>query len=79
MPHRLYPAGYHVDPLLPLPFLGLAYQKNSLNLYHMGLYAVPDLLKRFQTEYAKVVPTKLDMGKSCIRFKKYNTIPYALI
>lgn len=79
VPHNLYPAGYHCDPKQPLPFAGLASQKNSINFYHMGLYANPTLLKWFQTEYPKHCKTKLDMGKSCVRFKKPEDIPYKLI
>lgn len=79
IPHTLYPDGYHCDPKLPLPFMALAAQKNSINFYHMGLYADADLLQRFQDAYAKQVINKLDMGKSCIRFKNYAQIPYALL
>lgn len=79
VPHKLYPAGYHCDPKLPLPFLGLASQKNSINLYHMGIYADPKLYDWFVKEYAKKVTGKLDMGKSCIRFKKPEQIPFDLI
>jgi hypothetical protein len=79
IPHTLYPAGYHCDPKLPLPFMALAAQKNSINFYHMGLYADLGLLEWFQKEYAKVVSNKLDMGKSCIRFKNYAQIPYILL
>ena len=79
IPHTLYPAGYHCDPKLPLPFMALAAQKNSINFYHMGLYADLGLLEWFQKEYAKVVSNKLDMGKSCIRFKNYAQIPYTLL
>lgn len=79
VPHSLYPAGYHCDPKLPLPFMGLASQKNSINFYHMGIYANPELLKWFTEEYPKHVKAKLDMGKSCMRFKKPEQIPYELI
>lgn len=79
VPHSLYPAGYHCDPKQPLPFISVASQKNAISLYHMGIYADPELLKWFQDEYARVVPTKLDMGKSCVRFKKAEQIPYELI
>lgn len=79
VPHSIYPKGYHCDPKLPLPFLSFASQKNFIALYHMGLYANPKLLEWFTSEYAKRVPTKLDMGKSCIRFKKPDQIPYDLI
>jgi hypothetical protein len=79
VPHSLYPAGYHCDPKLPLPFAGLASQKNSINFYHMGLYANKELYDWFVGEYPKHSKQKLDMGKSCIRFKKPDDIPYVLI
>ncbi|MGC4018976.1 MAG: DUF1801 domain-containing protein [Muricomes sp.] len=79
IPHSLYPAGYHVNPKEPVPFIALAAQKNYIALYHMGLYAFPDILEWFKTQYSKQVKTKLDMGKSCIRFKKPDMIPYELI
>ena len=79
VPHSIYPAGYHVDQSLPLSFISLASQKNNISLYHSGLYVFPDLLAWFESEYALRVKTKLDMGKSCIRFKNMKTIPYDLI
>ncbi len=79
VPHTIYPAGYHCKPEEPLPFAGIASQKNSINFYHMGIYANPELLKWFVTEYPKHSNQKLDMGKSCVRFKKFNEIPYKLI
>jgi uncharacterized protein YdhG (YjbR/CyaY superfamily) len=79
VPHELYPKGYHVNPDLPLPFINLASQKNFIALYHSGIYASDDLLEWFKEEYAKQVPTKLDMGKSCIRFKNVKNIPFDLI
>ena len=79
VPHSLYPAGYHCDPKLPLPFLSIASQKNFIAIYHMGIYADPVLLEWFTSEYPKHVKTKLDMGKSCIRFKKPELIPFELI
>ena len=79
VPHDLYPSGYHVSPDLPLPFISIASQKNFVALYHMGIYSSEELLTWFQEEYAKRVPTKLDMGKSCIRFKKIENIPYDLV
>lgn len=79
VPHSLYLAGYHCTPELPLPFAGLASQKNAVTFYHMGVYANPVLLKWFTDEYAKAGVGKLDMGKSCIRFKKPENIPYKLI
>ena len=79
VPHTLYPAGYHCDPKLPLQFVSVASQKNFIALYHMGIYANPELLNWFVSEYPKHCKAKLDMGKSCIRFKKMDDIPYKLI
>jgi uncharacterized protein YdhG (YjbR/CyaY superfamily) len=79
VPHSIYPNGYHCDPKQPLPFYGFASQKGSVNIYHMGIYADKELHDWFVNEYPKHVKTKLDMGKSCIRFKKLDTIPYELI
>jgi uncharacterized protein YdhG (YjbR/CyaY superfamily) len=79
VPKSTYPAGYHCDPKLPLPFLSIANQKNFIAVYHMGIYANPELMEWFVAEYPKHVKTKLDMGKSCIRFKKMETIPFDLI
>lgn len=79
VPHSIYPDGYHCDTSLPLPFMNIASQKNSINLYHMGIYAKPDLLDWFVAEYPKYSKRKLDMGKSCIRFKKIEEIPMELI
>ncbi len=79
VPHSIYPAGYHCDPKQPLPFVGIASQKNFIAFYHMGIYAMPELLKWFVEEYPKHSTAKLDMGKSCVRFKKPEHIPYKLI
>ncbi len=79
VPHSIYPNGYHVNPKLPLPFLNLASQKNFIAVYHMGMYAKKELLDWFVTEYPKHCKRKLDMGKSCVRFKKIEEIPYQLI
>ena len=79
VPHTLYPAGYHCKPIEPLPFAGIASQKNSINFYHMGIYSDPKLLNWFVSEYPKHSKQKLDMGKSCVRFKKLGEIPYTLI
>jgi len=79
VPHTIYPKGYHCNPKEPLPFAGIASQKGSINFYHMGIYADPVLLKWFQAEYPKHSKQKLDMGKSCVRFKKLDDIPYKLI
>jgi len=79
VPHSLYPPGYHCNPKDPLPFMGIASQKHFVAIYHMGVYADQELLNWFVQEYPKHMKTKLDMGKSCIRFKNMNQIPYALI
>ncbi len=79
VPHSIYPEGYHCTPKLPLPFISIASQKNFIAFYHMGIYAMPDLLKWFIKEYAKQNTLKLDMGKSCMRFKKQEDIPYKLL
>lgn len=79
VPHSIYPKGYHCDPKLPLPFLSIASQKNFIAVYHMGMYADKNLLDWFVAEFPKHSKYKLDMGKSCIRFKKLDQIPYSLI
>ncbi len=79
VPHDIYPDGYHCDPKLPLPFMSFASQKNSINFYHSGIYANPELHDWFVKEYPKHCKRKLDMGKSCVRFKKIDEIPYELI
>jgi hypothetical protein len=79
VPHSIYPSGYHCKPSEPLPFAAIASQKNTINFYHMGIYADPELLNWFVAEYPKHTKQKLDMGKSCIRFKKFDDIPYKLI
>lgn len=79
VPHSKYPMGYHCDPKMPLPFLNIASQKNFIAVYHMGVYSNPKLLKWFTDAHAKASSKKLDMGKSCIRYKKPEDIPYELI
>lgn len=79
VPHSVYPDGYHCDPKTPLPFMSFASQKNSVNLYHSGIYAKKELYDWFVNEYPKHSKRKLDMGKSCIRFKKLDDIPFKLI
>ena len=79
VPYSMYPNGYHCDTTLPLPFIGVANLKSSISLYHMGLYTDSGLLSWFESEYPKYSHAKLNMGKSCIRFKKFNEIPYELI
>ena len=79
VPHSIYPDGYHCKPEEPLPFMSFASQKNSVNLYHSGIYAVPEIHDWFVKEYPKYSKRKLDMGESCIRFKKLDEIPFDLI
>lgn len=79
IPHSVYPDGYHCNPELPLPFMNLASQKNFVAVYHMGMYAKKEILNWFTSEYPKHFKHKLDMGKSCVRFKRIDDIPYKLI
>jgi hypothetical protein len=79
VPHSIYPKGYHSTPKLPLPFINLASQKNFIALYHMGIYTRKELLTWFTEKYTEQTKLKLDMGKSCIRFKNIDKIPYELI
>jgi uncharacterized protein YdhG (YjbR/CyaY superfamily) len=78
VPHQLYPAGYHCDPKQPLPFAGLASQKNYMAVYLMSVYQDPALLKWFTDAY-KASGKKLDMGKCCVRFKKLENLPLDVI
>ena len=79
VPHKLYPKGYHCNPTLPLPFINVASQKNHIAIYHMGLYASKEVLSWFETEWGKYSAKKLEMGKSCLRFKKAEEVPLKLI
>jgi uncharacterized protein YdhG (YjbR/CyaY superfamily) len=79
VPHSIYPNGYHCDSKLPLPFMNVASQKNFIAFYHMGIYGNPELMNWFVSEFPKYSKAKLDLGKSCIRFKKMNDIPFELI
>ena len=79
VPHSIYPEGYHCNPDQPLPFMNLASQKNFIALYHMGVYGNKKLRDWFAEEYAKQDIGRLDMGKSCIRFTRFDKIPYKLI
>jgi hypothetical protein len=78
VPHSLYPAGYHCEPKLPLPFINIASQKNFISIYHMGLYALAEEMEWFVRNYPLYTSAKLDMGKSCIRFKQASQIPFEL-
>lgn len=79
VPHAIYPDGYHCDPKAPLPFMNLASQKNYIAVYSMVLYAKQGLMDWFVEEYKKQCKHKPDIGKSCIRFKRMNDIPFDLI
>lgn len=79
VPHETYPAGYHCDPKQPLPFMGIASQKNHIAVYAMCLYGNVDQLEWFRAEWPKHSKKKLNMGKSCIRFTKLEDIPLDLI
>lgn len=79
VPFSIYPAGYHCNPKDQLPFISIANQKGAISIYHMGLYSMPEHMEWFQQAYAEAGVGKLDMGKSCIRFKKMDKIPYSLL
>jgi len=79
VPHSMYPDGYHCNPKEPLPFMSFASQKNSINFYHLAMYSKKNLLDWFVSEYPKHCKRKLDMGKSCIRFKHLEDIPFELL
>lgn len=79
VPLDMYPAGYLRDELTPLPFISLAIQKRHIAVYHMGIYTDEALLGWFEERYPHYMKTKLNMGKSCIRFTNPKTIPFELI
>jgi hypothetical protein len=79
VPHSVYPSGYHCNPKDPLPFISIASLKNNISLYHMGVYADENIFKWFVSEYEKLQIGKLDIGKSCIRFKNLENIPFDLL
>ncbi|RJG19186.1 DUF1801 domain-containing protein [Massilia cavernae] len=85
VPHSIFPAGYHCDPKQPLPFAGLASQKNYVSLYLMGLYSgcteenETDEVRWFRDAWAASGKKKLDMGKACVRFKKLDDVPLDVI
>jgi uncharacterized protein YdhG (YjbR/CyaY superfamily) len=79
VPHSKYPDGYHCNPKDPLPFMSIASQKNHIGFYHSGIYTDHKLMKWFTDEYPKFASNKLDMGKSCVRFKNPKNIPFELL
>lgn len=78
IPHRVFPAGYHCDPKQPLPFIALASQKNYMSLYLMSVYGSGEQEQKLRTEWA-ATGRKLDMGKSCIRFKRLEDLPLDVV
>ena len=78
VPHRVFPAGYHCDPKQPLPFAGLASQKNYMSLYLMCVYGNEGEREWFHEQWTKS-GKKLDMGKACVRFKKLEDVPLDVI
>lgn len=79
VPFSIYPKGYHCNTSLPLPMINIDNKKGFIVMHHLGLYANPQLLDWFVSEYPKHCNHKLDMGKGCVRFKKVTEIPYELI
>lgn len=79
VPLETYPAGYHTGKNVPLPFVSFAALKNHIALYHFGLYVDATLMDWFQSAWSDYTDDKLDMGKSCIRFRKPERIPHELI
>jgi len=78
VPHSIFPAGYHCDPKQPLPFAGLASQKNHMAIYLMCIYGDDGTRKWFEAEY-KASGKRLDIGKCCVRFKKQEDLPLDVI
>ncbi len=78
LPHTVYPNGYHCDPKQPLPFAGIASNKQRISLHLFCIYSSPDDVSWLEAEWAKT-GKKLDMGKACIRFKTLEDIPLSLI
>jgi hypothetical protein len=78
VPHSLYPAGYHVDPTQPLPFVSLASQKNHMAIYLMATTMKPGEEDWLRAAWART-GKKLDMGKSCIRFKKLEDVALEVV
>ncbi|HLG93693.1 MAG TPA: DUF1801 domain-containing protein [candidate division Zixibacteria bacterium] len=78
VPHSVYPPGYHCDPKQPLPFVGLASQKNHMAVYMMNIYMDKETENWFIKAY-KASGKKLDIGKSCLRFKKVEDLALDVI
>jgi len=79
VPHSMFPAGYHCDPSKPLMLMCLSATKGGISLHHMGLYGSTPLMNWFKSEWPKYSSKKLDMGKACIRFKRFEDVPLDLI
>lgn len=78
VPHSVYPPGYHCNPEQPLPFACLASQKNHMAVYLMCVYGRKEHESWFRKAWAKT-GKKLDMGKSCVRFKKLEDLAVDVI
>ena len=78
VPHSVYPPGYHCDPTQPLPYVGIASQKNYMVIYLFCVYTSEDEQRRFREAWIKT-GKKLDMGKSCVRFKKLEDVPLKVV
>lgn len=79
VPLAVYPGGYRPSKGGPLPFLCLAAQKGYLGFYHLGMYADPGLVSWFTQAWEALGVGKLDLGKSCIRLRKPEKIPFELL
>jgi hypothetical protein len=78
VPHSVYPAGYHCDPKQPLPFAALASQKNHMSVYLMCVYGDTEHEAWFREAWLKT-GKKLNMGKSCVRFRKIEDVPLEVV
>ncbi len=78
VPHKVYPDGYHCNPKTPVPFIAVASQKGHIGIYLFCTYCVPKDSEKFQKEWL-ATGKKLNMGKSCVRIKKLDDIPLAVL
>lgn len=78
VPLSLYPDGYLGKKDTPLPYACLASQKNHMAVYLMNIYGDKAAEKWFKEEYKKS-GKRIDIGKSCVRFKKLENLPLEVI
>jgi hypothetical protein len=78
VPLKVYPAGYLGKKDVPVPYASLAAQKGHLALYLMCVYGNPKLERWFKSAWEKS-GKKLDMGKSCVRFKSADALALEVI